>query len=801
MSTLRHAFRTITKTPWLSAIVVFSLAIGIGTNTVIFSWLKHQVFEPLPRVTAPVWSLETKDDTGGYVSTSWLEYRDLRDIGSSFDGIAAQRPRAFYLGESERDARIYGEFVSDNFFDVLQIRPVLGRAFRPDEVNRPGGEPVAIISYEFWQRHFRGDEAVIGRELRINSRTLTVIGVTPAGFRGGMNSLGFDLWVPATMATELQPATMELSSRTSRPYLMFARLKPGVTRAQAQGELNAAAHRFLEAYPETNKGLGYELIPLWRVPRGGQTIVLSLATLQVFAILILIVVCANTANLLLARATAREREIGVRLAIGAGRGRIIAQLLTESLLLAFAGVIGGVLLSLWGVDALRQIPLPANLPLKIAPGLDAASLIFAGVVGMICGVAFGLAPAWQLAHGEILQSLRGGRGSFAGRSRMRDALVGLQVGVALVVLVLAGLFLKSFRNSLINSTGFDHDRVLLGQVDLAGRGYTEDKARVFLDQLLQRLEAAPGVERASAAALIPLDFRGISTGVIDVEGKEFDPERKILYYNATPGYFATMGIRFVDGQDLAPMARTDFPLDAVINEEMARRYWPNESPVGRRFEVDKKFYVVSGVVRNGKYVSMSEPAQPLAWLTMRAQFIFAPTIYLRALNGDPLALLPVLRRAVHDLDPEMAVLGPQSLAQHVDNNLFLQRVPARLLSVLGGLALALSAIGLYGVLAYSLAQRTREIALRMTLGATPRGVVWLMIWQHMRVVLLAAFLGGLVSLGLNKMIGSALVDVPLGDPLIYAGVPLLLLAVSVFACWLPARRAAFVDPMTALRAE
>ncbi|HZE12178.1 MAG TPA: ABC transporter permease, partial [Chthoniobacterales bacterium] len=671
MSTLRQAFRTVTKAPWLSAIVILSLAIGIGTNTVIFSWLKQEVFEPLPRVTASVWSLETKDDTGGYVSTSWLEYRDLRGMLSSFDGIAAQRPRAFYLGESERDARIYGEFVSDNFFDVLGIRPVLGRAFRPDEASRAGGEPVAIISYEFWQHHFRGDQAVIGRELRINSRTLTVIGVTPPGFRGGMNSLGFDLWIPATMAPELQPATMELSSRTSRPYLMLARLKPGVTRAQAQGELDAAAHRFLEAYPETNKGLRYELIPLWRVPRAGQTIVLSLATLQVFAILILIVVCANTANLLLARATVREREIGVRLAIGAGRGRIVAQLLTESLLLALAGVIGGVLISLWGVDALRQIPLPANLPLKIAPGLDLVSLIFAGLVGMTCGIAFGLAPAWQLAHGEILESLRGGRGSFGGRSRMRDALVGLQVAVALVVLVLAGLFLKSFRNSLITPTGFDQDRVLLGQVDLAGRGYTEEKARVFLDQLLQRLEAAPGVEKASAAALIPLDFRGISTGVIDVEGKEFDPERKILYYNATPGYFTTMGIHFVDGRDLAPMARTDLPLDAVINEEMARRYWPNESPVGRRFEVDKKFYVVSGVVRNGKYVSISEPPQPLAWLTMRAQFIFAPTIYLRASNRDPLALLPILRRAVHDLDPEMAILGPQSLAQHVGNNLFL----------------------------------------------------------------------------------------------------------------------------------
>ncbi|MFL6530856.1 MAG: ADOP family duplicated permease, partial [Chthoniobacterales bacterium] len=733
MHTLRQALRSTMKTPWLSAVVIASLAIGVAANTVIFSWLKAQVFEPLPRVSAPVWSLETKHDTGNYVSTSWLEYRDLREMVSSFKNIAAQRPRSFSFGQSDNEARVFGEYVSENFFDVLELRPALGRFFRTEEGTRPGAEPVAVISHDLWQREFHGASDVVGQPIQLNHQTLTVIGVTPERFRGGMNSLGFDVWVPLTMATALQPATMELSSRTNRPYLMLAQLKPGVTRAHAQAELNAAAQRLIESFPETNKGLRYELLPLWRVPRGGQSVVAALVTLQVFALLILVVVCANTANLLLARASVREREIGIRLALGAGPGHIIGQLLAESLFLALLGAAGGLLMSLWGVDALAQIPLPANLPFRITPRLDGSSLAFAALVATLCGIAFGLAPAWQLAHSDILRSLRGGRGSLGGHSRTRDLLVGLQVAVALVVLVLAGLFVKSFRNSLVAHPGFDQDRIMLAGVDLAGRGYTTEKANIFLEQVRQRLELAPGVEHVAAAAEIPLDIRGIATGVIDVEGAPFDPERKILYYNITPGYFATMGMPLIDGHDLAPLTRSDLPLDAVINEEMARRFWPGVSPIGHRFEVSGTFYEIVGMARNAKYLTLNESPRPLAWLTMRAQLIFAPSLHVRARSGDPRALLPVIRDAVRTFDPDMTLLQPRSLAQHLEDSLFMQRVPARMLSVLGPLALALSAIGLYAVLAYSLAQRTREIAVRLTLGATQRSVVWFMIWQHLRV--------------------------------------------------------------------
>ncbi|MEO5957686.1 MAG: ABC transporter permease [Opitutaceae bacterium] len=798
---MRYALRSLAKSPGFTAVIVLSLAVGIGANTVVFSWLKSALLNPLPGVTTPVQLLETLDDTGNYVSTSWLEYKDLRELTPSFAAIAAQRQRSFYLGDSERDTRAFGECVSENFFAVLGVRPQLGRFFLPDEATRPGSAPVVVLSHDFWQSRFKGDPAAVGQTLKLNGRTLTIIGVAPHGFRGGMNNMAFDVFVPLTMATELLPATSELRDRSNRPYVMLALLKPGVTRARAQGELDAAAQQLIATYPETNKGLGYRLLPTWRSPRGGETIVTSLSTLQIFSTLILVVVCANTANLLLARASTRQREIGVRLAIGAGPGRIVAQLLGESVLVALLGAALGLLVALWGVAALAQLPLPGNLPLRVAPELDWSSALFAIGLGSLCGIAFGLAPALQLARADVLQSLRGGRGVLGGRSRLRDALVGLEVAVALVVLVLAGLFLKSFRNAQHADPGFEPQRTMLATLDFGGRGYDRKSAARKLDEILARLGEQPGIARAAASNFVPLDIRGTSTGVIDVIGHPFDSSRKILYCMATDGYFDAMGIPFLEGGDLAPFARTDLPLDAVISAEMARRYWPGESAVGRRFEVDGDTFVVAGVVRDVKMEKLTESPRPAAWLTLRRQFAFLPMLAVRTTGADARALLHTLRATVRQLDPELAVLDVRTMAQHLDNNLFIQRVPAHMLAVLGPLALALAAIGLYAVLAYAVAQRAQEIGVRLALGATPPTVVRLVMWQSMKVVLAATALGWSLALGLGWFLRPFFVGVSFGDPLVYAGVPALLLAVATLACWLPARRAAKVDPMVALRAE
>jgi len=797
----RHAYRYLAQTPFLTAVIILSLAIGVGTNTVVFSWLKAAVLNPLPGVTAPVQLLETKDDTGTYVTTSWLEYQDLGGLLPSFSSIAIQRMRVLNLGDTVREARVYAELVSSNFFAVLGVAPQSGRFFHADEATQPGSAPVAVISYEFWQRNFEGAPDVIGRIFKLNGVTFTVIGVTPPEFQGGYNHLAFDVFLPATMAERLVPATSELKHRENRPYVMLAQLRPGVSPAQAKGELDAAAKYLIANHPDTNRGLGFELLPVWRSPRGGVTTVASLATLQIFAILILVVVCANTANLLLARASGRQREIGVRLALGAGPGRILRQLLGESVLLGLLGALGGILLSLWGTDLIRQLPLPAGLPIHLAPTVDGMSLVFAIGIAITCGLAFGLAPAWQLARSDVQTSLSGGRSSIQGRSRLRDILIGTEVAVALLVLVLAGLFLSSFRHALTASPGFDAGRVLLLGIDLGERGYDRRTGGTLLNDLLQRLEAMPHVAGVAAANYVPLDMRGLSTGVISIEGKNFDPNRRILYYAVSPGYFSTLGIPLLAGADLAPSQRADLPLDAVIDDEMARRYWPNANPVGHRFEVDGTTYVISGVARTPKLERMNEAPRPAAWLSIRNRFVSAPILHIRTNQGDPRTLLPAIREAIHQVDPGLALLDPRTLTQHIEGNLFIERIPAHLLAVLAPLALGLAAIGLYAVVAYSVALRTQEIGIRLALGATPQALVGCLVWQSMRVVLISGAVGWCLALAAGWYLQPKLVNVHLGDPLIYVGLPVLLLAVALFACWLPVQRASRVDPIEALRAE
>ncbi len=803
MTDLKYALRTLTKSPGLSLVIIVSLALGIGANTTIFSWLNSAIFRPLPGVSADLLCVEARNAAGTYTGSSWLEYRDLLERLPSFASLVAQRPRTFYLGDNEKGERIWGELVSGNFFAALGVQPALGRFFRPDEAAAIGGAPVAVISHPFWQRRFGGRADAIGQTIKLNNRTLTVVGVAPAAFAGGWTSLGFDVWVPLTMATELTPATSELSHRDNRAYMLLGALKPVVAQAQAEGELAAAARSLAAEHPDTSDGIRLELLPLWRNPRGGAIVSGALATLQLFAALVLVVVCVNTANLLLARASVRQREIGIRLACGAGVGRVIRQLLTESLLLALAGAALGAVLSLWGIDALRHVPVPTNMPVRLNAVLDWRGLLFAAGVGITCGIIFGLAPALQLARADVQHALRGGRGSLGGRSRLRDVLVAAEVAVALVVLVLAGLFTKSFHNAQTINPGFTPDRVLLSTVDLVGRGYSRPAMRSFVRDAQVRLAQLPGVEAVAAANILPLDIRGTPKESVTIDGTPRLPgdTAQIIFFNTTRGYFATMGMPLLAGTDLAPLDDDKRPPDAVINEEMARRFWPGLSPLGHHFRLDGTDFEVVGVVRNAKYESLAERPQPAAWPNARNLWLFTPVFHLRVPSGDPLQLLPAVRDVFHTLDAEVSVYDGRTLAQHIDNSLFLQRTPAQMLGILGPLALALAAIGLYAVLAYSLAQRTQEIGVRLTLGATPASVVGLMLREGMKAVLAGAAFGWLVAFGLGWFFRQKLVGVSVGEPLIYAGVPALLLAVAALACWIPARKAAAVDPMTALRAE
>lgn len=802
MTFFRRSLLPFKRAPFLSAIIVGSLAVGIAANTVVFTWLSHAYFSPLPGTRSDgLVSVETIDDTGNYVATSWREYLDLAERMPSLAGVAAQRSRALRVGASTDGLRASAQWVSGNFFAVLGVRPQLGRFFNADE-SREGGPPVVVISYDYWRRALGGRADVLGQTLKLNDVVAPIIGVAPDGFRGGYNALSFDLWVPAALAPQLLPGSTELTARKARVYTMVARVAPGVAPGRVQAELDAAAAFLVTSYTDTNRGLAYRTLPLWRSPRGGQVMVAALATLQLFAVLVLVVVCTNSASLLLAQASTRQREIGVRIALGATSRQILGQLLLESLTLALAATGAGLLLALWGTDLLGKVrlDLPGNLPLHFATELNARAWWFTVALALGCGLLFGLAPAWQLARANVIDALRSGHGAMGGRSRLRDFLVGTEVAVALVVLVLAGAFGRSFHNAATAHPGFATERTLLGSLDLGGRGYTLARAIALHEDLLPRLRALPGIEGASVSSDVLMDLHGLSTGVFSIAGREFDANRKALYSYASPGHLATLQVALRSGTDLAPLGRANLPLDAIINEEMARRYWPEGSPVGHRFNINDTDYVVAGIAADSRYERFNEPPRPMIWLTLRSRNIGLVALHVRT-SADPRGSLGAIRAALQSVDPALSLLQVRTMTEHISSNLIMQRIPAQMLSALSPLALLLAAVGIYAVVAHSLAQRIPEIGVRLTLGSTPAGVVRLLVWQGFRVVLLGGAIGWLTSLAIGYALQNALVGVPVGDLSVYGGVPLLVFFVAFIACWLPARRASRVDPMAALRAE
>ena len=804
----RYALRLLAKAPVLSAVIVLSLALGIGANIVVFSSIQAVFLDPLPGVEhgARLMVIDPRDRSGTYHESSWLDYRDVREQQTSFREIAASRIRPLNLrGPDGRDERIWAELISDNYFSLLRLRPALGRFPTAAESTRPGSSPVAVIAYPYWQTHFGGSPAVLGQTLRLNDVVFTIIGVAPEKFQGSIVALGLDVWVPFTMAGRLFPTSKELIARDKRPLVLLADLKPGFTVAQARDELEAIFRRLAAAYPETNAGLTPDLLPLWRSPIGGQPLMLgALATQQVLVFLVLLVVCANTANLLLARATVRQKEIGIRLALGAGRLRLVRQLLTESLLLALLGALGGVLFSLWGIDALHHVPLPGYLPIKVVSHLNATGCAYSVLLGLACGLLFGLAPALQLTRTDVNPALKvgGGGAGAAPRHRLRNLLVAAEVAIALIVLMLAGLFLKSFRNAHTADPGFDPRGVLLGSFDLAAQGYDKKAARAFVRELLPRLQAMPGVAAATVSTFVPLDVRGLPKTSFAIAGQAASAGRPevALSGQVAPGYFATLGIPLVDGADFVDLDNESKPAEVIVNQEFARRYWPGVSPLGRKLVVEDGTYEVVGVARDSQCVSLSAKPAPLFYFSLRDRPSLTHTLQVRS-RADPLALASEVRRVVHELEAGLPLRDVRTLTQAIEESLIVIRVPALILAALGPLALLLAAIGIYSVLSYSVAQRTQEIGVRLTLGASPRKVVALIVRQGIAVVATGLVAGLGIVFVASFYLSRILVKVPPGDPTVFLSIPALLLTIACLACWLPARRAAKVDPIVALRAE
>jgi predicted permease len=798
---LRNAGRTIRRMPGLAAVIILSLAIGIGVNTTIFSWIQMILFQPLPAVSGASSFLlvEPRSETSGYPGASWLEYHDLQTRVPALRDLVASQMVPFNVGEPGKTERTHGQLVSGNYFSALRLKPAIGRFIQPEEAERPGTEPVVVVSYDYWQTRFRGSPAAVGQKLRVNDRDLTIIGVAPREFQGTLVPLKFELWAPATMTPALLGGVRDLEDRTSRAFSLIGMLKPGATRQEAQAEFSNAMAQLARDYPDASAGIGGEILAFWEAPRGPQRLLISgLAILQGVMLLLLLAVCGNTANLMLARGSTRQREMAVRVALGAGRWRIASLVLSENLLLAFTGAGLGAAFAVWGTTALRIAPMIGAFPILFPTKVDAFTLAFAIFLGVACGLIFSAPPALHLARLDPQDGLRSSS-STPPRSRARKVLMGVEVGLAMAVLIAAALFLESFRTASQADPRFRPEGVLLAAYDLSGRNPNDASDREFAARLLERLRSLPDVEAAAIATNVPLDLHGIPRRSFTVQGRvRTEPGKDQAICNTvTPGYFKVMGIPLLEGTDFADMRDKAAPPQAIVNEEFVRRYLDGANAVGRRIQTRTQSLTIIGVARNSVYDAFGEPPQPALYFSYRDRPQYQGEIHLRTRSANEAALAAEARAVLRELDPMLPLYDVRTLSQHIDRNLYLRRIPARMFAVLGPLLLGLAAIGIYAVVSYAVARRTREIGLRLAFGATSGRVVRQIIRENLGVITQGAAVGWLLALGFSlHAIPGGVFNLP-----VFIGVPAILLGVATLACWIPARRASRIDPMAALRHE
>jgi len=707
---------------------------------------------------------------------------------------------------------LFGELVSDNYFEVLGVQPHLGRWFLPDENATPAGEPVAVLSYGLWQREFGGGLDIIGRTIKLNGNHFTIVGVAPPAFTGTVPIVQLELWTP--LATEplinmFGSGDGVLDRRRARSLRIFGRLEEGSSLSQARTQLETIAGRLATEYPESNENRSVTLEPLADVrlhPDIDSALLPVAAMLMGLVGLVLLVACANVANMLLARATTRSREIGVRLALGAGRWRLVRQLLTESTLLALLGGTAAFLLTTWlaGLIVSFRPPIAIELALDVSP--DARVFLFTLGVSVLTGIVFGLAPALRSSKPDLVHSLKDdatGRGG--GRFTLRNTLVVAQVAVSLVLLVAAGLLVRSLAKAHTVELGFDEHNVAYASTSLSAAHYERQEARLFVQQASERVAAIPGVVTVAYATRLPLSLTN-ATQAFFVEGHEPEgDETSILaeYNTVGPDYFRVLGIPIVAGRAIRVADDARAPQVAVVNEAFAGRYWPNESPLGKRLKFDAEadpWIEVVGVSADYKMKTVGEEPLPIVHTALMQQTSFFETFIVRT-SGDPAPIVARLREEISALDPDVSFFSSGTMDGNLATVLFPVRMGTALLLVFGILALGLAAVGVYGVIAYTVSQRTREIGLRIALGARSADVLHMVMWQSMKVVLVGVALGLLGAALLASALGSWLYGVSTIDPIAFLGTAAILLAVALLANYIPARRGALIDPMTALRSD
>jgi len=810
---LRYGARMLWKRPGLTAVVTLTLALGIGANTAIFGVVDRLLVRTLPVVEPErLVNLSGHDEKGGHdTSFSYPIYKDYRDQNDVFDGLLAYSETAMNLSEGGQPERVTGALVSGNYFDVLGVAPALGRAFLPEEDRTPGTHPVVVVSYGLWQRRFGADPKMVGRTITLNTYSFTVIGVAPAEFSGVRRGLSPDVYAPMQMIAQAWPARKpdDLSNRNFSWLDLMGRLKPGVTRAQAQTAMSALSSRIMQVQPNT-----WPMIELEDGSQGETGEINDLRTplklLMATVALVLLIACFNVANLLLARATSRSREMAVRLAVGASRNRLIRQLLTESLLLSLLGGLLGLMLAVWLSDALAAYspPTGGSAPPLLDARLDWRVLAFTTALSLLTGLFFGLVPAWRSSKPNLTVALKEESGAAGGgRVRLRGALVSAQIALSLVVLVCAGLCARSLLVLQRIDAGFDAAKVLVVGLNLSLNGYKEEQGRQFYANLLERVSALPGVEAASLARVVPLTGSGMRM-TVGVEGYTPADDKPINFdMNIVgPRYCATMKLPLVAGREFTANDNKGAPPVVIINEAVARIYWPNQNPLGKHLMMsapgqDKPQPVeIIGVVAGSRYRSLTEDFRP--GMLLPAAQNYAPDLSLHLRSAmRPTSLIETARRELRALDPQLPATRIRTLEEQRRNSLYSERVTALLLSAFGGLALLLASLGIYGVMAYAVTQRTREVGVRMALGAQTGDVLRLMLRQGAWLIVAGVALGLAGAFAATRLIRNFLYQVSATDPLTFAAAALLLAGVALLACYIPARRATKVDPIVALRCE
>jgi len=804
---LRYGLRMLRRSPGFTAVAALSLALGIGANTAIFSVVNAALLRPLP-VKEPdrlVGLYRKIPQDRNHNRFSYPNYLDTRDRNQSFSGLAAYYFTPLNLSGGGQTERLWGKVVSGNYFSTLGVEFTKGRAFLPDEDRTPGAHPVAVVSHGLWQRRFGGDPNLIGNTVTLNGQGFTIVGVAPASFRGTEVGMAPDVWVPMMMQAQALPGRDFLTPRDVGWLRVVGRLKPGVSVAQAQAEMETLGAQLKREHPEANEAFGIAVVPDFGLhPDFRGSARQFLLVLMGVVGLVLLIACANVANLLLARGRERWKEIGVRLALGAKRRRLIGQLLTESLLLSLLGAAISLALTPWisnGLEVLQQTgqALPSVEPI----GLDGRVLGFTALVSLLAGVIFGLAPALQASKTDVIGALKDTTANReSSKSRLRQVFVISQVALSLMLLIAAGLFIRSLRQAQRIDPGFKTENILLMSFDLSLQGYSAERGRAFYQQLEQRVGSLPGVEQVSFADNPPLSSDADATIIIDGYTPPTGLEGVVINYSmVSPNYFQTLGIPLLRGRDFTSQDKVDAPGVVIINETAARRFWPGQDALGKRVRLGKSVSAeVIGVARDGKYVTLGEDPRPYIYFPMTQNYQSSAVLQARTV-GDPAPVIAAVRREAQALDKDLPTFGVRTMKEHLRGSLMAPQLAATFLGIFGAMALLLATVGIYGVVAYAVSQRTREIGIRVALGAERLDILKMVLEQSLRLVVIGLLIGLAGALAATRLLESFLYGVGASDPATFIIVPLLLASVALLASYVPARRAMKVDPMVALRYE